>query len=362
MYIKSIVVSNFKNLRNVKLDFSKNINCITGNNGTGKTNLLDAVYYLSMTKSYFSSSDRFTYTHGEDQTALHATYQLDDGTEDRVSIYLKKNGSKQVKRNDKVYSRLSEHLGRYPVVMVSPYDTSLINDAAEDRRRFIDMMLSQVDKEYLKRLQTYNHLLYQRNSFLKMPYPTDDLLDTISEQLAYNAVYIYEKRAELTLQLQETVREYYSLIATEREEVSMAYRSDLSKGNLVDLLAQSKERDKFLKYTSVGVHRDDISFLLSDFPIKGCGSQGQQKSFLIALKMAQYTIMKKMCGVAPILLLDDLFDKLDMDRISHLLKIVAGDSFGQIFISDSNKVRTDRLVENVTDDHKRFIMENGECR
>lgn len=363
MYIRKIVLSNYKNIKELRLDFSSKINWISGNNGAGKTNLLDAVHYLSMTKSYFNVSDRFTFLHGTDETALNGVYRLDDGTEDRVSVFLKKGGEKQIKRNDKSYGKISEHIGRFPVVMVSPYDTSLINDASEERRRFLNMILSQVDHEYLQRIQKYNHILQQRNRLLKMPYQQDELLDTMGEQLSLHAGYIYEKRNMLCRRLQESASYYYSMISGGREETGISYRSDLENGPLYETLAKEREKDKVLKFTSCGIHRDEMVLSLSGYPIRKCGSQGQQKTFLVALKMAQYAIMKEMySGISPILLLDDLFDKLDMERVGLLLKMVSGEKFGQIFISDSNKVRMDRILSSLEGDHSCFVMESGICR
>lgn len=363
MYIRKIVLSNFKNIKELRLDFSPKINCISGNNGAGKTNLLDAVHYLSMTRSYFSVTDRYTFMHGTDDVSMNAFYKLDDGTEDRALISVGKSSGKVIKRNDKVCRKASEYIGRYPVVMVSPYDTNLINDASEERRRFMNLILSQVDAGYLRDMQNYNQLLQQRNRLLKGMQVPDDLLDTFSERLSHYAARIYEKRVSLCEDLRQVASEYYSVLSPESESIDLVYDSDLHDGNLEDILSANRERDRFLKYTLAGVHRDDITMLLSGYPIRKCGSQGQQKSFLIALKMAQYSIMKRLYGgISPILLLDDVFDKLDMDRVARLLKMVAGDSFGQIFITDSNKVRMENVVSSITDDHCSFVMEGGSCR
>ncbi len=359
MYLKKILVSNFKNIGDAQLEFSRKINCISGNNGEGKTNLLDAIYYLSMTKSFFSSTDAYTFTFGEDSAALNGSYVLDDDTQDNISIGLKREGEKTVKKNAKVYKRISEHIGRYPIVMVSPADTVLVNGAGEERRKFLTLILSQIDKEYLKRMQSYNQLLVQRNKLLKMPSVSWELLETLDFQLSINADYIYRKRDELCSRLVEKVCGYYAALSGSKEVVGMRYISDLQEGALDTLLENCREKDALLKFTSVGIHKDEIEFTLNGMPLKKCGSQGQQKSFLVALKLAQFDIMKELHGVAPILLLDDVFDKLDMQRVEYLLGLVAGDYFGQIFISDSNKVRMASIVERFTTECRSFEVTGG---
>lgn len=359
MYLKRISVNNFKNISETHLDFSRKINCISGNNGEGKTNLLDAIYYLSMTKSFFSSTDAYTFMFGEDAAALNGSYVLDDNTEDTISIGMKREGEKTVKKNAKAYRRISEHIGLYPIVMVSPADTVLVNGSGEERRKFLTLILSQIDKEYLKRMQSYNQLLVQRNKLLKMPSISWELLDTIDFQMSIHADYIFRKREELCLGLLEKVKGYYASLSGCREEVQMHYVSDLQEGALDEILKNCREKDAFLKFTSAGVHKDDIEFSLNGMPLKKCGSQGQQKSFLVALKLAQFDIMKDLHGVAPILLLDDVFDKLDMQRVEYLLSLVAGDHFGQIFISDSNKVRMDSIVGRFTNECRSFEVASG---
>lgn len=362
MYLKRILISNFKNIREADLCFSRKINCISGNNGEGKTNLLDAIYYLSMTKSYFNSSDSYTFTFGESFSALNGGYVMDDSTEENISVGIKAGGEKIVKRNGKAYQRVSEHIGSIPIVMVSPSDTSLINGGGEERRKFINSILSQVDKEYLRRVMRYNQLLAQRNKLLKMPGIQSDLLETLNERMGPDAHYIYMKRRELCLSLQEMAKEFYAKLSGAKEEVSLEYISDLHDvdGNSLEaLFVKNYEKDVVLKYTSSGIHRDDVVFTLGGHPIKRCGSQGQQKSFLIALKLAQFTLMKRLHGCAPILLLDDVFDKLDMQRVEYLLSLVASDEFGQIFISDSNKVRMSKIAQSVTKELQAFEVISG---
>ena len=372
MYLRRVSISNFKNIRQAQLDFSRKINCISGNNGEGKTNLLDAIYYLSMTKSYFNSSDSYTFTFGEESVALFGAYVREDQTEDKISIGIKTGGEKIVKKNDKAYSRISEHIGTIPIVMVSPADTSLVNGSGEERRKFINSILSQVDKEYLRRVMRYNQLLLQRNKLLKMPGIQADFLETINERMSPDAHYIYSKRLELCLRLQELAKDFYSKLSGDKEEISLQYISDLSASMADDdvnalpdenslnlLFAKNLDKDIALKYTSSGIQRDDVDFNLCGHPLKRCGSQGQQKSFLIALKLAQFVLMKQLHGCTPVLLLDDVFDKLDMHRVEYLLGLVASDDFGQIFITDSNKVRMSKIVQSVTKELQCFEVSQG---
>ena len=359
MHLKRISINNFKNIREAQLEFSRKVNCISGNNGEGKTNLLDAIYYLSMTKSFFSSTDAYTFTFGQDAAALNGAYLLDDCTEDVISVGMKKDGEKVVKKNSKVYKRISEHIGRYPIVMVSPADTVLVNGSGEERRKFLTLILSQIDKEYLKMMQQYNQMLLQRNKLLKEDYVCWELVETIDFRMSICADYIYKKRCELCELLQEKVYSYYAALSSSKEQVKLEYISDLHNGSLEEIFNKNRDKDSILKFTSQGIHKDDIEFTLNEMPLKKCGSQGQQKSFLVALKLAQFDIMKQLHGVTPILLLDDVFDKLDMQRVEYLLSLVSGDSFGQIFISDSNKVRMASIVERFTDECVSYEVSEG---
>jgi len=359
MYLKRISLTNFKNIPEAQIEFSAGLNCINGNNGQGKTNLLDAIYYLSMTKSYFDSADRFTFRHGEQTASVQGTYVSTDDTEETITVLLAKDGPKQVRRGKKQYTRFSDHIGLIPIVMSSPTDTALVNDAGSERRRFINMFLSQTDKEYLRNLQDYNQLLMQRNKLLKQEEVPADLLDVFSGKLAEYADYVYRKRAELCDRLTPLVGRYHGLLSGGSEEISLQYVSDLHNGSLEDLLHKDAERERILKYTISGIHHDDILFQMDGHPLRKCGSQGQQKSFLIALKLAQFSIMRDNYDFSPILLLDDVFDKLDSQRVGQLLEIVSGDDFGQIFITDSNKVRLGRIVDSLKKEYAMFDVENG---
>ena len=360
--LKKLVVQNFRNIEFQELSFSPNINCISGNNGEGKTNLMDAVWYLSMTKSAFASSDRFNLRHGADSFAVSGTYSMNTGPDARFSVQVDDKGGKKVRRDDKVYSKISGHIGVLPIVMVSPSDTSLVSESGEERRRFVNSVLSQMDGEYLAAMQQYNRLLFQRNKMLKDGVFDEGLLDVFDERMNEYAGLIHLRRDSFVKDLLPLVSEHYSALSGGKESVSIDYRSDLMKGSLVDLLRESRERDRALRYTTVGVQRDDFIFGMNGFQIRRCGSQGQQKSFLVSLKFAQYELMKHRYGFPPMLLLDDVFDKLDMGRISNLLGMVAGSDFGQIFITDSNKVRMSGIVDGLTSDRAYFEAVGGEFR
>ncbi len=352
--LEKIIVSNFRNIAFQELFFSPNVNCISGNNGEGKTNLLDAVWYLSMTKSPLSSSDRFNFRHGEEEFSISGTYRMQNGLGSRFAVQVTAGGEKKLLRDDKPYQKISDHIGVLPIVMVSPSDTSLVSESAEERRRFVNSVLSQMDREYLSAVQQYNRLLVQRNRVLKGFAVDRDLLSVLDAKMQRHAEYIYNVRRRFAEDISPIVARYYGEVSGGREEVSVSYESDLDRAPLDTLLAESYEKDMALRHTTAGVHRDDFVFSMSGYPIRRCGSQGQQKSFLVSLKFAQYDLMKKAYGFAPTLLLDDVFDKLDMKRIANLLTMVAGSDFGQIFITDSNKVRMASLVDRLTDDRAYF--------
>lgn len=359
MYLKKLIISNFKNIAEAEAEFSSKLNCITGNNGSGKTNLLDSVYYLSMTKSYFSNLDQQNISYEQDYAVLRGEYSREDNSVESISVSLGRGGEKHIKRNSKSYQKLSDHIGHIPIVMVSPYDTCLVNESGEERRKFINSIISQMDKEYLRRVQNYNHLLQQRNKHLKESNISDDLLDTFTERLSHNASYIYEKRASFTEKLLPITKKYYNLLSGGKELIDIKYKSDLESGPLSDLLKKCETRDKMFKYTTTGIQRDDLLFLMNDHPFRISGSQGQQKTFLISLKLAQFEIMRQVHGKAPIMLLDDVFDKLDMLRVESLLSMVSSDFFGQIFITDSNKVRVGGILEKINGNSKSFDIVSG---
>lgn len=364
MYLKHLAVSNFKNIEQLDIDCSSVLNCFEGNNGEGKTNLLDGIYYLSMCKSKFLSSDYPNIRDNEDYFLLKARYSdaSDDGAEIRVSCGIKRNGKKSFKCNDKEYKKLSEHIGVIPLVFVTPSDSALITDGSEERRKFLNSVISQTDKPYLDALMRYNNLLANRNKLLKnKSQPIDrGLMETLNEQMARYGTVIFAKRQSLLETLNPVFNEIYAAISGEKESVNLSYRSDLSDGkDLKRLLDETADRDRILQYTSTGVHRDDLIMTLNGRPLKYSGSQGQQKTCIIAMKMAQFRIIQQSSGVAPLLLLDDIFDKLDTGRVERLIAFVSGKNFGQIFLTDSNKNRLDVLLQATATDYKLFNVSAG---
>ena len=357
--LKKIVIQDFRNIGLQELSFSPNINCIWGGNGEGKTNLLDAIYYLSMTKSGIQSSEKFNFRHGCKSFAISGVYDLRNESDVRFCVQVTDGGEKKVRRDDKPYSRISEHIGVLPIIMVSPSDTDLVSESGDERRRFANAFIAQTDRQYLSDLQQYNRLLAQRNKLLKDRTPDEELLKTFDLRMSPLAESISAARRNFAQELLPLVRTYYASISGGREEVSTGYHTDLSRGSLEDVMTAHRERDLALGYTTAGIHRDDFIFSMEDYPIRRCGSQGQQKSFLVALKFAQYEIMKRKCGFPPVLLLDDLFDKLDMDRVGNLLQMVAGSDFGQIFISDTDKSRTESIIDKNTADRAYFKAVDG---
>lgn len=357
--LEKIVISDFRNIQLQELVFSPNVNCISGNNGEGKTNLLDAIYYLSMTKSAFSTSDRFNFRHGTDEFSIAGTYRMENGLSSRFALKMSSKGEKKIKRDDKHYGKVSEHVGVLPVVMVSPSDISMVSESGEERRRFVNSVLSQMDREYMSALQQYNRLLLQRNKMLKEIDLDRALLEVIDMRMSALAEPVYQARKRFVEDLRPVVSDYYAALSGGTETVDVRYESELSKAPLEQLLAASYDKDRILKYTTSGLQRDDFSFLMNGHPIRRYGSQGQQKSFLVSLKFAQYDIMKEKYGFAPLLLLDDVFDKLDMGRISNLLQMTASSDFGQIFITDSNKVRMASIVDGFTRDRAYYETAAG---
>ena len=365
MYLKFEKIYNFKNVCAAELEFSPKLNCITGNNGEGKTNLLDSIYYLCMTKSYFSVSDTYVFKSGEQEFSLNGEFIKEDCTIDNISITARTPSEKHLKKNGKVLQRFSEHIGGYPVVMISPDDSNIINGSADMRRKFLNSILCQLDKLYLAAVQRYNTALANRNKLLKTGNVQPEVLEMLNMKLSNEAWYIFAKRNELIYNLSPLVQRYYAVLCSNGDKAVAEYSSQLythrneGKDALKNLLENSFEKDCILKFTSCGVHRDDIDFTISGLPIRQCASQGEQKSFCVALKLAQYTIMKQAYGFAPILLLDDIFDKLDMNRVGNLLKMVASEDFGQIFISDCNFERTQQLVSSLRRKSRNFKVVNG---
>ncbi|WP_232526543.1 DNA replication/repair protein RecF [Marinilabilia rubra] len=362
MYLKHLNILNYKNISQAELPFCDGINCFVGPNGAGKTNLLDAVYYLSFCKSYFNSVDSQNICHSEDFFVIQGGFDRSDSDE-QIYVALKRNQKKQFKRNKKEYSRLSEHIGLLPLVMISPSDERLIVEGSDQRRKYIDSVVSQYDKSYLEKIIRYNRALLQRNTLLKK---SDRLnsglnaqLDVWDEQMVLLGEKIFDERTAFIEQLVPVFRDFYEHICGGHEAVDIVYISHFQKGDVLEMLRENRERDVILGYTTKGAHKDDLQFLLSGKAVKREGSQGQKKSFLIALKLAQYEFLSRFNGFGPILLLDDVFDKLDQERGNRLIQLVSQDRFRQIFITDTQKKRLGEIVEKTGKENRFFEVVDG---
>lgn len=359
MHLQSLSLINYKNIAEAAYDFDPKINCFTGRNGIGKTNVLDAIYHLANGKSYFNPLAVQNIRHGEEFFVIDGTFEK-DGRREQIVCSLKKGSKKALKRNGKVYDKFSEHIGFIPLVMISPYDSDLIIEGSETRRKFIDSVISQLDSAYLQELINYQKVLSQRNALLKyfaLNHTFDrDTLSIYNEQLSNMALHIYEKRKQFIEEFVPIFNRHHQAITDSAETVSLVYDSHLHKGSLMDLLNENLQRDRVLQYTSVGIHKDDLLFEIDSHPIKKFGSQGQQKSYLIALKLAQFEFIKKQSGVLPILLFDDIFDKLDETRVARIVQMIDDKVFGQIFISDTHSERTEAIVKQTHQSYKVFTL------
>ncbi|WP_194766029.1 DNA replication/repair protein RecF [Tamlana sp. I1] len=359
MILKSLSLLNYKNFDSKSFVFNDKINCIVGNNGIGKTNVLDAIYHLSFGKSYFNPIASQNIKHDEDFFVINGDYNKEDKTE-KIVISLKRGQKKVIKRNGKVYDKFSEHIGFLPLVIISPADRDLIIEGSDTRRKFIDSVISQSDKTYLNLLISYNKTLAQRNALLKYfalnHTFNKDTLEVYNEQLTEFGTQIFEKRDAFLNTFIPIFKSRYEAISNGNELVDLVYSSQLFEGNLNTLLKTAINKDKALHYTTVGIHKDDLNFNIDAHPIKKFGSQGQQKSFLIALKLAQFDFIKAQSGVNPILLLDDIFDKLDEQRVSQIIKLVDDENFGQLFISDTHAERTENAVKQVHQSYEIFKL------
>lgn len=359
MFLEKLSLINFKNIEHSMLELSPGVNCFVGDNGAGKTNILDAIHYLSMCKSSLTMTDRQCLRHGEEFFVLEGDYRCDSEHYEKIFCGFKPVGGKTLKRNGKEYEKLSEHIGLAPLVIVSPSDSFLISDAADERRRYLNAFLSQLDREYLGAIMRYNHILSERNRLLKIAASGDDLMSVLDEQLCTWGEKVHQKRAELVKTLAPIVAGFYATLSGDKEQVELTYKSELSECSMIDLLRDAREKDRINQFTTSGVHRDDMKMKIGGHTLKKYGSQGQQKSFLIALKLAQYVIVSKAKSEKPLLLLDDLFDKLDMQRVEQLLSLVSGDDFGQIFITDCNKNRLEWILEQSSTPYSLWNVSDG---
>lgn len=360
MHLQQLKLTNFKNYESEKLEVSPTLNCFVGKNGMGKTNLLDAIHFLCMCKSgVVSGSDRILVRHGEGFFRLEGEFYKKEKRHLIVAKYLA-GKSKVIENNQVPYKRISEHIGLLPIVMIVPNDTQLAMEGSEERRRFWDATISQLDAMYLKHLMQYNKILSQRNAYLKSTaHPQESLLAIYDQQLLAPAEYIVEKRKQFTETLIPIFEKMYQLISYNRESVSIEYKSKLIDDNFEALLNESREKDRILKRTTVGSHKDDWNFKINDYPVKKYASQGQLKSYVLALKLAQYKLLQQEKNEIPILLLDDIFDKLDNDRVKHLLALLTREAFGQVFITDTDEHRIEKIIKMFDVGYKKFVIEEG---
>lgn len=359
MYLHRISCINYRNIEQCELTFSPKFNCFVGANGMGKTNLLDAIYYLSFTKSHLGGVDSQHIRHEAEFFMIRGEYERNGGQE-AITASVKRRTKKHFSRNKKEYQRMADHVGFLPAVLISPADQDLIAEGSDERRRFMDVVISQYDHQYLYSLMRYNQALQNRNALLKhdeRPDPT--MLDVIEQQMAAEADYIYGCRSKFIYDFTPIFASFYREIAGPDEQVSLRYVSHSERGSLAPLLAECRERDFAIGYTTRGAHKDDLEMLLDSYPIKRNGSQGQNKTYLVALKLAQYIYLKSIVGISPILLLDDIFDRLDASRVSRIVSIVASDRFGQIFITDTDRNNIDSIIAQVDSPAGIFTLQRG---
>ncbi len=361
MYLEHLHLLNFKSWVEAELDFSPKLNCFVGLNGGGKTNLLDAVHYLCLTKSYFSNRDVRNIHHGTDFFMIEGVFNRKDEAE-HLHLSLKKGAKKVLKRNKKEYEKLAEHIGAFPAVVISPYDRDLILDSSETRRRFLDSVISQGNTEYLFHLMRYNKALQQRNRLLKFFAANHQFdpesIDLYDQAMVEHGQYIHKARLGFCEELNPRISYYYKWLSDGREEASIQYESHFEGADPLSELRHRHEKDRVLQFSSWGTHRDDLRFMMNGELLREYASQGQQKSFLIALKLAQYEFIRDHQRIVPVLLLDDIFDKLDESRVARLVELVHDSNFGQIFITDTHEDRTAALVKQIDPDARIINVNN----
>ncbi len=359
MVLKNLSLLNYKNFETVSFEFDSKINCLVGNNGVGKTNVLDAIYHLSFGKSYFNPITVQNIKHGEGFFVVEGNYEKNK-REEKIIISVKRGLKKIIRRNGKPYPRLSEHIGFLPLVIISPADRDLIVEGSETRRKFMDGVISQGDNDYLNTLLNYNKILSQRNSLLKYFAVNNsynqETLDIYNLQMHDLGTTIHEKRKTFLNEFMPIFKNRYQSISNSKETVKIYYKSQLNEQELLILLRENAKRDKINQYSNFGIHKDDLVFEIKEHPIKKFGSQGQQKSFLIALKLAQFDFIKAQSKVNPILLLDDIFDKLDEQRVEQIITLVKNEDFGQLFISDTHVDRTEKVIKKIHQSYKMFKL------
>ena len=366
MLLKELNILNYKNIREATLQFSDKINALVGLNGQGKTNILDAIYYLSFTKSAYNAIDSQNIHHDEDMAMIQGKYYSADN-EEIITCGIKRGVKKQFRRGKKDYKRLIDHIGLIPLVMVSPQDSELVVEGSDERRKFMDGVISQYSKSYLEHLTQYNVLLKQRNALLKQyaeqpEQLPDTLMEVLEQQMVSHAMPIYQARVQFIEQFVPYFQQVYSAISNDKELVSLVYKSQLHERDLLESLARTRTRDLILGWTSQGIHKDELEMMLGDYPLKRVGSQGQQKSYLLAMKLGQalYLNAEQILNTQPILLLDDIFDKLDSERVERIIQLVGDERFGQIFITDTDRQHLTKILSQEQFDAKLFQVDNGE--
>ena len=362
MILENISIINYKNIKGVNLDLSPKINCLIGHNGVGKTNFLDAIYYLSFCRSANNPIDSQIIMHDENFFMLEGNYRTEQGDIENIYCGMKRGTKKHFKRNKKEYKRLSQHIGLVPLIYVSPSDSSLIEGGSEERRRLMDVVISQYDHSYIELLSNYNKALQQRNALLKMEEePDSSLLDIWEQEMARNGELLFQKRLAFVDELVPVFQQIYQQISGQREIVSLRYISHCQRGPLLDVIQRDRFKDRAVGYSLHGVHRDDLEMLIGDFQMKREGSQGQNKTFVLALKLAQFDFLRRTSSTTtPLLLLDDIFDKLDAQRVESIVQLVSGDNFGQIFITDTNRDHLDKILSKSDGEYKIFTVEGGD--
>ena len=362
MILENISIINYKNIKGVNLDLSPKINCLIGHNGVGKTNFLDAIYYLSFCRSANNPIDSQIIMHDENFFMLEGNYRTEQGDIENIYCGMKRGTKKHFKRNKKEYKRLSQHIGLVPLIYVSPSDSSLIEGGSEERRRLMDVVISQYDHSYIELLSNYNKALQQRNALLKMEEePDSSLLDIWEQEMARNGELLFQKRLAFVEELVPVFQRIYQQISGQREMVSLRYVSHCQRGSLLDVIQRDRFKDRAVGYSLHGVHRDDLEMLIGDFQMKREGSQGQNKTFVLALKLAQFDFLRRTSSTTtPLLLLDDIFDKLDAQRVESIVQLVSGDNFGQIFITDTNRDHLDKILSKSDGEYKIFTVEGGD--
>lgn len=361
MILRKLSILNYKNILQAEVVFSPKMNCFFGNNGMGKTNLLDVIHYLSFCKSHINTLDSQIINNDQEMCVIQGEYDYEGRAED-IFCAIRRRQRKQFKRNKKEYEKLSEHIGLLPLVMVSPADSDLIRGGSDERRRFLDLIISQQDKQYLHALIQYNKALLQRNMLLKNQSMDAALYEVLEMQMSMYGKMVFDKRQLLVESFIPIFNEYYQTICRSTEQVGLRYISQLEDRDLTESLAANRERDRILGYTSNGVHKDELEMTLNEQLIRRVGSQGQNKTYLIALKLAQFAFLNRKGQTTPILLLDDIFDKLDAARVAEIIKLVSGDSFGQIFITDTNRKYLDEILQAMNHDYALFRVEQGEVQ